>query len=29
MCFESPIGDPLPKVPTERNLCIDEKAKVN
>ena len=29
MCFESPIGDPLPKVPTERNLCIDEKAKPN
>jgi hypothetical protein len=27
MCFESPIGEPLPKVPTERNLCVDEKAK--
>ena len=29
MCFESPIGDPLPKVPTERNLCVDEKVKIN
>jgi hypothetical protein len=26
-CFESPIGDPLPKVPMKRNLCIDEKVK--
>lgn len=29
MCFESPIGDPLPKVPTRRHLCIDEKATLN
>lgn len=27
LCFETPAGEPLPKVKTERNLCIDEKAK--
>ena len=27
MCFESPIGESLPKVLTERNLCVDEKVK--
>lgn len=26
-CFETPNGEPLPKVPTERNLCVEEKAK--
>jgi len=25
-CFETPTGEPLPKVPTERNLCVEEKA---
>jgi hypothetical protein len=29
LCFESPSGDPLPKVTTERNLCVDEKATTN
>jgi hypothetical protein len=23
-CFESPTGEPLPKVPTERNLCVEQ-----
>jgi hypothetical protein len=27
LCFETPTGEPLPKVETERNLCVDEKAK--
>jgi hypothetical protein len=27
-CFETPSGEPLPKVPTERNLCVEEKVKV-
>lgn len=27
-CFEAPNGQPLPKPTTERNLCVDEKAKV-
>lgn len=27
VCFETPAGKPLPKVPTERNLCVDEKVK--
>ena len=26
-CFETPSGKPLPKVPTERNVCVEEKAK--
>jgi hypothetical protein len=26
-CFETPAGKPLPKVQTERNLCVEEKAK--
>jgi len=26
-CFETPGGKPLPKVSTERNLCVEEKAK--
>lgn len=26
LCFETPSGEPLPKVETERNLCVDEKA---
>ena len=26
-CFEAPNGQPLPKPKTERNLCVDEKAK--
>jgi hypothetical protein len=24
MCFESATGEPLPKVETERNLCVEE-----
>lgn len=27
LCFEKPDGQPLPKPETERNLCVDEKAK--
>jgi hypothetical protein len=27
LCFENPDGQPLPKPETERNLCVDEKAK--
>jgi len=27
-CFETPVGKPLPPVPTERNLCVEEKANV-
>ena len=27
VCFESPTGAPLPKVPTERNLCVEETGK--
>ena len=27
LCFETPDGQPLPKPETERNLCVDEKAK--
>ena len=27
LCFEGPDGQPLPKPETERNLCVDEKAK--
>ena len=26
LCFETSAGNPLPKVETERNLCVDEKA---
>jgi hypothetical protein len=26
-CFETPAGRPLPKVPTERNLCVEREAK--
>lgn len=26
LVFETPTGEPLPKVPTERNLCVEEKA---
>jgi len=26
-CFETPSGEPLPKVPTERNVCVEVKAK--
>ena len=28
-CFEAPNGQPLPKPETERNLCVDEKAKAS
>jgi hypothetical protein len=28
MCFELPTGEALPKVPTKRNLCVDEKVNV-
>ena len=28
-CFETPNGQPLPKPKTERNLCVDEKAKAS
>ena len=28
-CFEAPNGEPLPKPQTERNLCVDEKAKAS
>ena len=28
-CFEAPNGQPLPKPKTERNLCVDEKAKAS
>ena len=28
-CFEGPNGQPLPKPKTERNLCVDEKAKAS
>jgi hypothetical protein len=27
LCFETAAGEPLPKVETERNLCVGEKAK--
>jgi hypothetical protein len=27
LCFEAPTGEPLPVPETERNLCVDEKAK--
>ena len=27
LCFEKPDGQPLPKPETERNLCVDDKAK--
>lgn len=27
LCFETPDGQPLPVPKTERNLCVDEKAK--
>lgn len=27
LCFEGPTGEPLPTPETERNLCVDEKAK--
>ena len=26
-CFETPAGEPLPPVPTERNVCVEDKAK--
>jgi hypothetical protein len=24
-CFETPAGEPLPKTPTERNICVEDK----
>jgi hypothetical protein len=27
LCFEKPNGEPLPTVPTERNLCVEDEAQ--
>jgi hypothetical protein len=27
MCFETATGEPIPKVPTERNLCAEDEEK--